>query len=552
LTSYGSLVRALEGTTNGRIAPRRQRIERGPERQTVENRKDDAERGLTARLGRHAPGTAGLMAATKVLEREAKFDVSRSFEPPAVDGFELVGERQVELEATYWDTGDLRLLWVGVTLRHRRASDGSESGWTVKLPVAADELHERLEVEFEGDEAVVPTPVLTLLRGLLVDRQLHPVARVVTTRHLRELRDPATGSHVEVADDMVRSESHGERGPSFRQVEIETTADAGEQTTQQLVKAFRHAGARTSRNESKLQQVLGSRSVGARPKLRRSSTATDLVRESITDGLHRLLANDPTIRASDSVEAIHQARVATRRLRSDLKSLEAVLDTDHTGPLRSELAWLAGLLGAVRDADVISESLREASAALGSTPDGVAGLLHRLAEQRDLAHLTLVDAMTSSRYLTLIDHLRRVSEHPPIRAASEARRALPTVQAATDLAYRRVDKFARRMPKHPPDEERHELRKRAKRARYAAELASPLVGKQAARFADRLELLQSALGEHQDLVVARQWLESLDLSDATGTEAFAAGKLHQHFTSTIKRPDPWRRAWRRAHHERLR
>ena len=51
-------------------------------------------------------------------------------------------------------------------------------------------------------------------------------------------------------------------------------------------------------------------------------------------------------------ETVHQACVATRRLRANLKDLRSVFGEGCDGDVRLELAWIGGLLGGVRDADV--------------------------------------------------------------------------------------------------------------------------------------------------------------------------------------------------------
>ena len=77
------------------------------------------------------------MAATnQVLEREMKFDVPEGFEMPPLEA--VANESTLKLLATYWDTLDHRLLRWGHTLRYRRASDGSEDGWTLKLSAPRD------------------------------------------------------------------------------------------------------------------------------------------------------------------------------------------------------------------------------------------------------------------------------------------------------------------------------------------------------------------------------------------------------------------------------
>jgi CHAD domain-containing protein len=286
---------------------------------------------------------------------------------------------------------------------------------------------------------------------------------------------------------------------------------------------------------------------GRVPVLGRRSTVEDLVRHAIADGSQRLLANDPVIRASDDADAVHHARVATRRLRSDLRTLSKLVDVERTEPIRDELQWLGGLLGVVRDADVMGETLREAAADGDPIAErALAGLLDRLREQRSVAHLTLVDAMRSARYAALVDSLRCAVESPPLRSGAAARAARRPARRAVRRAYRRVDRYARGLGGDPAEADLHELRKRVKRARYAAELVDPVLGGSTAKFADRLASLQSVLGARQDRATARAWLASLP-EHADAEEAFAAGRLLERLVvHPVPRPK-WRRKLRRAH-----
>src|SRR5207302_6077556 len=89
--------------------------------------------------------------------------------------------------------------------------------------------------------------------------------------------------------------------------------------------------------------------------------------------------NDQGVRDGDP-EAVHDMRVATRRMRSTLRTFRPLLDATRTEPLRRELHWLAGLLGAVRDGDVMAARLAEAIAA--EPPDLVLGPVgERIQEQ---------------------------------------------------------------------------------------------------------------------------------------------------------------------------
>ena len=93
---------------------------------------------------------------------------------------------------------------------------------------------------------------------------------------------------------------------------------------------------------------------------------------------------------------------------------------------------------------------------------------------------------------------------------------------------------------------------RAKRARYAAEAVAPALGKAAKRFASAVADLQDLLGEHQDAVVAGQWLrEHVPAGD--GGAAFVAGQLVLVEADAADRSrDEWPAAWAAAKRPKLR
>jgi triphosphatase len=66
--------------------------------------------------------------------------------------------------------------------------------------------------------------------------------------------------------------------------------------------------------------------------------------------------HEPGTRLGEDVEALHQMRVATRRLRATIALFREVLPAQF-GALRDELQWVGHELGAVRDVDVQIEGL---------------------------------------------------------------------------------------------------------------------------------------------------------------------------------------------------
>jgi CHAD domain-containing protein len=238
-------------------------------------------------------------------------------------------------------------------------------------------------------------------------------------------------------------------------------------------------------------------------------------------------------------------------MRSDLRTFRAALDPGWDESLREELKWLGGLLGAVRDADVLLERLAHQIADLDDV-DPAAGerLLDVLRAEREAARAELLEGMRSDRYVDLIDRLL------------SAARAVPVSTDGADFELDLGDLVAKPWKKlrdavhalddDPPDPELHAVRIRAKRTRYAAEAVAPAVGKAAKHFASAVAAVQEVLGDHQDAVVAGQWLrEHAPAGD--GGAAFVAGLLVAvEADAADESRDEWPAAWKAARRSHLR
>lgn len=236
------------------------------------------------------------------------------------------------------------------------------------------------------------------------------------------------------------------------------------------------------------------------------------VRVAIESALGRFRDNEDEARRG-AVEGIHRLRTATRRLRSELRAFRGLVEADWIAPIESELRWLAGRLGAVRDLDVLTARFRKAAGPEdGPLAADLGPLFAELARRHDRASNELVEALGSDRYRALVDALGRALDDPPEGdgAHSPCREAMPPLAAS---AWRRLKKAARALRPDDPDEAFHEVRKRAKRARYTAEMVAPVLSGSSARggrrFIKGATRVQDVLGEHQDAIVAGQELGAL-------------------------------------------
>jgi CHAD domain-containing protein len=248
------------------------------------------------------------------------------------------------------------------------------------------------------------------------------------------------------------------------------------------------------------------------PRIRPRDPVAKAVLVSLRSALSRIRGTEGEARRGD-VEGIHRLRTATRRLRSELRAFRSLVDADWIGPLEDELKWLAGLLGNVRDLDVLAERFRKAVGEEDFSGTGaLAPLFTDLMARHVRASRELRVALQGERYRGLLASLQRAIDQPPPEAdaCAACRTALPPLAAA---AWRRLKKHARALRRLDPDEAFHEVRKLAKRARYTAEMVAPVLSGAAAKGARRFirgaTRVQDILGEHQDAIVAGQELASI-------------------------------------------
>jgi CHAD domain-containing protein len=288
-------------------------------------------------------------------------------------------------------------------------------------------------------------------------------------------------------------------------------------------------------------------------KPRASASAAEVVTAYLKLHVAELRALEPKVRA-DEFDSVHQMRVATRRLRSTLRSFGKVIPRARTEKAAAELKWLGGLLGEARDAEVLSQHLQDdlepvpVELLIGPVQARVQG---HFAPRRAAARETVIKAFGSVRYAKLLADLEMLAHDPPRgpRAADPAREVLP---AAVRKAYQQASKRMRRARHAPPGQARdvalHEARKSARRARYAAEAASPAAGRKAAKFALQMKKVQSVIGDHQDTVIARQAVRDLGISaHLAGENAFTYGLLHeQQRDRAAKLKNKARKTWQKA------
>jgi CHAD domain-containing protein len=455
---------------------------------------------------------------SRYLEVERKFDVDAATRSPSFD--DLAGVARTEcaelqaLDAVYFDTVERDLASNQITLRRR--TGGLDAGWHLKLPAGSDARTE-VRVPLASDALdQVPAELLDVVLAIVRDRPVSPVARISTTRQVQLLHGADDAVIAEFCDDQVTA-GRGADGSAaeqrWREWELELVGDgANAELMDRVCGRLLDAGAKPAGHGSKLARVLDTSP---------TRIPDEPLHRALAEQLGELLVWDRAVRA-EADDAVHQMRVAARKVRSLLQASPDSFGLTDDAPVVGELRELGNVLGVARDAEVLADRYR--SALDDVPPDLVRGpIRERLvggAEQRygsGLRHA--LAAIRLPRYFRLLDALDAVvAEYPPAD-----REPGPAAVAKAGKKVRKAAKAARHAHGAADrDDAIHRIRKRAKRLRYTADATG------AKKVSKRAKKLQSLLGDHQDSVVSREHLsQQAEAAHAAGEDTFTYGLLYQ-------------------------
>jgi CHAD domain-containing protein len=267
--------------------------------------------------------------------------------------------------------------------------------------------------------------------------------------------------------------------------------------------------------------------ITARTRTPPPATIGSLAVQVLAQHAGAFVAHAPGVRTGSAPRHVHQMRVATRRMRAALRLFDDVLPADAHG-LATELRWIAGQLGPVRDLDVQRARLRDAGAELGLA-DSLEPYAAWLDQQWQSAHSCLRDALRSERFSILVHRFTQFDDWSP-EPASE----LPLVEEAARRlrkAYRSLKERAEPLTEDARAADLHQTRIRAKRLRYATEFFEPIYGQPAARLVERTVALQDLLGGLQDTAVAAERIhQAAHVADSrlSFETALALGRVLQY------------------------
>ncbi len=368
---------------------------------------------------------------TSTLEREVKLAASPAFRMPSLDELGddvLTIPRDPErLQTVYFDTQDFRLARWGVSLRHREGH-----GWTTKLPTddARGDLLIRGEFTFPGeDPSHPPDEAVALICAYVRSSSLRPVVRLRTIRRLIQLLDLDDQLLGEVVDDEVSVLSGRRIAARFRELEVEITDDTPAGLLERGARPPADGrGGRAGPDPEVRPRGGPARHAGTRDPdragCRSNATVSQVLGRALSTSVVQLLRHDAVVRLDTDPEGVHLTRVATRRLRSDLRTFRSMVDHEWAEPLREELRWLGTVLGEARDADVLLARLAGRTEMIPATEaPGVAQVIEALEQRRKEAHSSMIGSINGERYVALLDRLVEAAQAPVV--APRGRRARP-------------------------------------------------------------------------------------------------------------------------------
>lgn len=459
----------------------------------------------------------------------AEYELKLDLEVPKdaellAEALELGAPAVTRLHSVYFDTPDLKLAALGYTLRIRQ--EGCKRIQTLK---ASDGAHAGLFVRPEWEEPArgrVPrlranSPVVAALGARTAE--LGPCMEVEVTRSVWTIEHER--AVIEMAVDCGEVRANDSTAP-FCEIELELKDGdvvglfALARRIGRLAQVRLGVLSKAERGQRLIKPP--SDSDKARPiQLAPDMSAGDAFRAIAHDCLRQYRLNETRLLAGDNGKALHQARVALRRLRTAILVFRPIVDGGQARRLTADLRWLAGRLGPARNIDVLIPRVR--SKAVQARLGGARASAYAAARRAMTSDLTrelmidLVEWLSVGKWM-LRKHGRKLREAP-----------------LGDYAPGAIGGFHDRLMAEreavagPDDEMRHEARKTAKKLRYTVAFFASLywtgkLRKGRMRYLAALEELQDELGALNDLAVLPAVLATLGVGAEQAEGALRDGK----------------------------
>src|SRR5215210_4175072 len=455
---------------------------------------------------------------------------------PGFSGLVVAPESTVEITDTYYDTDDWRFYRAGYALRVRNTDSEVEATMKSLTPAEGSlrrrrEISEPLEDDKPATLKKASGPVGGRYRALVGGREMRPLFTLESRRQgfaLLLAGPDENRKDVRIGEISLDTSEIplGEEPARLTRVEVE--AGIGMAPTPDLhsfVDEMRSALELAPTSISKYETGLYASGLNPQgdsefgpthidPSMSLGEVAFAVLRRQFAE----MRDHEPGTRLGEDPEELHDMRVTTRRMRAAMKVFEGALP-ERARWLMEELRWVAHALGDVRDLDVQIERLlawkEEAGEETSGFLDRILTITHK---RRAEARKNMLEVLDSGRYERLESsfaemlRLGPAAELEPAQKNGHERANEPVTAAAPALVtdrYRKWRRAAKRLDEASPPEAFHDVRKKGKRLRYTLEFVSEVYGKPVQKLIKPLKALQDDLGDHQDAVVAAEYLREL-------------------------------------------
>ncbi len=471
------------------------------------------------------------------MEVEAKFAITAALEPEQIGALSLspytLRSAGVERHSdVLLDTPSRALTGALRALRIRTI--GERRILTLKGPnQGAHGVHEREEIEapligpLSYDPRDWPPEIGEQVVALAHGEPLSPLLRLRVERRLWTVR---RNSRVvgELALDTGEIIAAGRRAP-LHELELELKGTGARADLDTLSDALRKALPLQPESRSKLERGLAL--------LRHARWALDGYTPLDVVGRHIIHRHLRSMRAAQRLvveqgdaDAVHDMRVATRRIRTTLQAFEGagVFDDKMLRLLRGRLSKVADELGEIRDLDIFLEHVRDWVGSNAERERDLEPLRDLLAGRRRTGYERLVVQLGKRKHARLVADLERFVCEPARPAEGQGcpltRHYVGSVIWPLYEAILRYETIVYEAP--PPT--LHQLRIACKRLRYILELFAPQLGESVTPVRKALVAAQSHLGDIQDDTVAIGLVSRLSHDDPKNEGLRAFGRALEH------------------------
>jgi CHAD domain-containing protein/uncharacterized protein YjbK len=434
---------------------------------------------------------------------------------------------------TYMDTSDWALMKNKLSLRYRLSNNTAM--YTLKsIGSIENGIANRMENEVKLKNPVrTPAEISnkTLrkqVKSLIFPRKLLEQIVISTNRQPYLIESPQ-GTKFELAFDKSKFSAGAlektRRAYQYHQLEVEVidgTASALKDVEKLLSDNFGYVPA----TSSKLQSAMTSLKVKPLVKKVPQKFMVNLddrldaaLKKILSIEFHWFQQQLPGAISDRDPEFVHQARVATRRMRSALILFHNSLPEPTAIYFEDRLKWLGGLFGEVRDLDVFIINLTNYKDKLESFPKAERKALEGVVVKRRRIPLNaLKEALKSRRFQNFERRLKEFLEAPcvdcpelPLGMKKIREVAPPNVTTK----FESVIDQGRKISIKSELPEFHCLRIQVKRLRYALEFVAPAYGNSLNDVILQTVRLQDNLGDLQDTVFNQKLIKRI-LKDCKG------------------------------------